>query len=236
MSIGNQAFVSMPRTSLNPGKYTVTLEATNIFGVTSKVSHEVAVVEDKALAVKIDTGSNVSMKASEARTFTASIDSTCQTGTAQITWRLLGVLHGEIAANDPIREPVTSHKLKIQGGQLIPELVYVFRVTAEDEEAVGAKKLVLIVEHSTLRASINRSDGTIPVTRDLELSTVPLCDPDSHVETGCEFQWKCTEERSGNSCMNFAEYLIDSHTIKIPSSTLDPVSYTHLTLPTKRIV
>lgn len=223
----NTSYTTIPYSYFKEGTYTIVATATNFLGKSGYTTRTLEVRSDKRYPVVIDVGSEVAMKASEKRSFVASLSSLCGSSSSyKISWSFLASTETNFRFNEVLRASNLEHILLVNENELSAGFRYTFRATVEDSEGnTGFADLVINAVFDDLVVMLDKVDGQVSASSELNISAAKSYDPNNS-DAKLEFRWSCV---SGNSnCLaSNGSNLIRSETgpeLKIPSSKLAPGS------------
>ena len=181
--------ITIPNSSLQTSTLKVTLNIKNFFGLENAITKSVQISTVPGLAVLIDGGDQVSMKAATRRLLKATVQSACglSSPTIEYSWT---VRKGNIA----VGLDLAGNPLVIPANSLSVGTTYELQVTATDSTGISGTALVTITATaSPLKVLCNRSSGDQSISQDLVIDCSQSRDTDYPTAMDIKASWTCVQ-------------------------------------------
>ncbi|CAG9320600.1 unnamed protein product [Blepharisma stoltei] len=196
--------ISIDKSSIS-SSLTVTVQVTNVFGLTDSASQTTTISPQEVLTVSFDSGDTISMKASNSRNVKAWVTAVCGGSTSTISWKWSYTSGPVSAAASNLASSSNTQKLSISSNLLSPGGPYVFTATATQNNAgalvMGSASISITVASSPLFIQLSTGSGDINGNKDFTVNangSKDPDDPDSKVPLG--YKWTCSNHIDGTDC------------------------------------
>ncbi|CAG9333442.1 unnamed protein product [Blepharisma stoltei] len=236
ITIPRSYFSSSTNTTLN-----VTMTISNIYNLTNSSSIVTFVTSTPSLSVNIDIGNSDSMKSSDSRVYTASVNSLCDNSTSSISWSwVYNPANGAptIDSSSILSKAKQPNKLVIEKNMLPSGYSYSFTAIAASTNAqgqaiTGNSTILVSTSASNLIVTLSRPGGSIPPNQDLVINGDKSFDPDDK-NSALNFTWSCKYTLNSTSCLGKDNNVLVSgqttSSLQIPAQRLIPGASYDLTL------
>lgn len=224
----SKSSVTIPYSYFKEGSYTIILTATNFLGKSGSASITLDVQTNKAYTVVIDAGNEVSMKASDKRSFVASLSNYCGNSVSYaISWSFVESKQINFESKTVLNSSSQDHVLLVNENALSAEFSYTFRADAEDSD--GNRGFTTLVIHATtadLVVILDKVDGKVSSANNLIINASKSNDPTNN-SAKLVFKWTCSTgsthclDKNGNTLIGIetaSDLTISSSKLKSGSS------------------
>eukprot|EP00358_Blepharisma_japonicum_P006710 CAMPEP_0202940370 /NCGR_PEP_ID=MMETSP1395-20130829/486_1 /ASSEMBLY_ACC=CAM_ASM_000871 /TAXON_ID=5961 /ORGANISM="Blepharisma japonicum, Strain Stock R1072" /LENGTH=1151 /DNA_ID=CAMNT_0049634821 /DNA_START=1761 /DNA_END=5216 /DNA_ORIENTATION=- len=208
---------------------TVTVTVKNwLSDTTSSASVITSISPQLSLSVSFDSGSEISMKASESKDVKAKVTSVCGGSTSAISWKWSYDSTPDNSKASTLAASTTSQKLSISKNMFTAGGPYSFTATASQDNGgttvTGSAKVSITVTSSPLYIELSKGSGQISSSKDYTINANKAKDPDDST-TSLTYAWTCANHEDGSACTG-----ADS------AALLSGETKSELTIPSARIV
>ncbi|CAG9335119.1 unnamed protein product [Blepharisma stoltei] len=218
----------------------VTLKVTNAFGGTNSASMTTAIKAAPSLQVVFDSGSTDTIKASDSRTYKASVATFCgDVSSVTYKWSYVALAGAPtIDSSAILSASKQQNKLVINKNMLPSGYSYQFNATATSQSSTessvsGYSLLTITVTSSPLKIKLSKSSCTVASKNGFSINGDRSSDPDSS-STLLSYQWSCLYTVNATSCLGTDNKdLVSSATtssLSIPSGKMIPGASYDITL------
>ncbi|CAG9335115.1 unnamed protein product [Blepharisma stoltei] len=218
----------------------ITLKVTNAFGGTNSASMTTAIKAAPSLQVVFDLGSTDTIKASDSRTYKASVATFCgDVSSVTYKWSYVALAGAPtIDSSAILSASKQQNKLVINKNMLPSGYSYQFNATATSQSSTepsvsGYSLLTITVTSSPLKIKLSKSSCTVASKNAFSINGDGSLDPDSS-STLLSYQWSCLYVVNASSCLGTDDKdLVSSATtssLSIPSGKMIPGASYDITL------